>query len=213
MTQDQITSPLVKTKKTVYHLVRFFAVNPLFWVYFRGKVIGVEKVPLTGNLIIVSNHASVYDPPLLSASIPRPVSYMAKQELFKGNFGKLISVLGAYPVNREKFDRTAIRSAMSRIQEGWATGIFLEGTRTPDGRIYEPKLGAAMIAAKTQTSLLPVALLGTEKITKEGKKIPEGVKVTVKIGDLIPPPTSGKKEDLELVTNLCAKAINQLIDE
>lgn len=61
-------------------------VKPIFGTYFRGKVTGKEKVPLEGKLIIVSNHASVFDPPLLSAGIPRPVSYMAKQELFTEGF-------------------------------------------------------------------------------------------------------------------------------
>ena len=213
MSQDQNQNQIVKTKKTVYHLVNSFVVKPIFGTYFQGKVTGREKVPLEGKLIVVCNHASVYDPPLLSAGIPRPVSYMAKQELFtEGFFGNLIKSLGAYPVNREGFDRRAIRQAVSRIEEGWATGIFIEGTRTPDGRIYEPKLGAALIAAKAQAPLLPVALCGTEKIMIKGQKLPKSVKVHIKIGDIIAPPVSGKKEDLEAVTAQCASAINQLID-
>lgn len=213
MSQAQNTTQIVKTKKIVYHLLNFFVVTPLFRTYFRGEVTGREKVPLEGKLIIVCNHASVYDPPLLSAGIPRPVSYMAKQELFTERFfGNLITSLGAYPVNREGFDRRAIRQAVSRLEEGWATCIFIEGTRTSDGRIYDPKLGAALISAKTQAPLLPVALCGTEKIVAKGKKLPKSVKVHLKIGDIIPPPASGKKEDLEAVTTQCASTINQLID-
>lgn len=213
MSQEQTQHQIVKTNKIVYHLANFFVVRPIFATYFRGKVIGGEKVPLEGKLIIVSNHASVYDPPLLSAAIPRPVSYMAKQELFAHKFfADFISRLGAYPVNREGFDRRAIRQAVSRLQQGWATGIFIEGTRTSDGRIHDPKLGAALIAAKAQAPLLPVALCGTEKIVVKGQKLPKSVKVEVKIGDMIPPPASGKKEDLEAVTVQCASAINQLID-
>lgn len=213
MSQDQTQHQIVKTKKIVYHLANFFVVKPIFATYFRGRVIGGEKVPLEGKLIIVSNHASVYDPPLLSAAIPRPVSYMAKQELFAHKFfADFISSLGAYPVNREGFDRRAIRQAVSRLQQGWATGIFIEGTRTSDGRIHEPKLGAALISAKAQAPLLPVALCGTEKIAVQGQKLPKSVKVEVKIGDMILPPASGKKEDLEAVTAQCASAINQLID-
>jgi len=213
MSQNQTNSQIVKTKKTVYHLINSFVVKPIFGTYFRGKVTGKEKVPLEGKLIIVSNHASVFDPPLLSAGIPRPVSYMAKQELFtEGFFGNLIKSLGAYPVNREGFDRKAIRQAVSRLEEGWATGIFIEGTRTPDGRIHNPKLGAALIAAKAQAPLLPVALCGTEKIVVKGQKLPKSVKVHLKIGDIIPPPTSGKKENLQTVTAQCASAINQLVD-
>lgn len=111
-------------------------------------------------------------------------------------FGNLIKSLGAYPVNREGFDRKAIRQAVSLLEEGWATGIFIEGTRTPDGRIHNPKLGAALIAAKAQAPLLPVALCGTEKIVVKGQKLPKSVKVHLKIGDIIPPPTSGKKKKI-----------------
>lgn len=214
MSENQSPSNIAKTKATVYHLVRSLVVNPIFYLYFRGKVIGREKVPLTGKLIIVSNHASVYDPPLVSAAIPRLVSYMAKEELFTVNgLKQLITSLGAYPVNREGVDRKAIRQAISRLEEGWATCIFIEGTRTVDGKIYEPKLGAALIAAKTQAPLLPVCLSGTEKIVEKGKKIPRSIAITIRIGDIIPPPASGKKEDLEAVTRQCANAINLLHDE
>ncbi|BAQ59799.1 1-acyl-sn-glycerol-3-phosphate acyltransferase [Geminocystis sp. NIES-3708] len=213
MNQNQSSLKVKKTKTTVYHLVRSFVVNPVFHLYFRGTVAGREKIPSKGKLIIVSNHASVFDPPLLSAAITRPVSYMAKEELFQINgLTQIITALGAYPVNREGVDRKAIRQAISRIEEGWATGIFIEGTRTADGKIYDPKLGAALIAAKAQAPLLPVCLCGTEKISIPGKKMPQFVKIHVKIGDLIEPPISGKKEQLELVTNQCAQSINNLYE-
>ncbi|MBL1209311.1 lysophospholipid acyltransferase family protein [Geminocystis sp. GBBB08] len=211
MSENQPLSKVKKTNTTVYHLVRSLIVNPVFHLYFRGTVTGREKIPHQGKLIIVSNHASVFDPPLLSAAINRPVAYMAKEELFLVNgLSQLITVLGAYPVNRESVDRKAIRQAISRIEEGWATGIFIEGTRTIDGKIHDPKLGAALIAAKAQAPLLPVCLCGTEKINVSGKKIPQFVKIKIKIGDLIEPPTSGKKEQLELVTRQCAENINNL---
>lgn len=208
------SSEIVKTGKTVYHFVNNFIVKPVFRIYFRGTVIGREKVPLEDKLIVVSNHASVFDPPLISAAIPRPVSYMAKQELFdvKG-LSQLITSLGAYPVNRARFDRRAIRQAVGRIEEGWATGIFLEGTRTKDGKVNDPKLGAALIAAKTQAPLLPVCLCGTEKILPTGSKLPKYIPITIKIGDVIAPPQSSKKEQLEKTSRICADAINQLCDK
>lgn len=208
---NQSSLKVKKTKTTVYHLVRSFVVNPVFHLYFRGTVTGREKIPPQGKLIIVSNHGSVFDPPLLSAAITRPVAYMAKEELFNVNgLTQLITALGAYPINREGVDRKAIRQAISRIEEGWATGIFIEGTRTIDGKIHDPKLGAALIASKVQAPLLPVCLCGTENISVQGKKMPQFVKIKIKIGDLIEPPISGKKEQLELVTNQCAKMINEL---
>lgn len=214
MSTNKPKSSSPQTKKIVYHLTNSFVVKPVFWVYFRGAVIDTEKVPLEGKLVIVSNHASVFDPPLLSGAIPRPIAYMAKEELFRQPaFGGLISSLGAYPVNREGFDRSAIREAINRLDQGWAVGIFIEGTRTVDGKVYDPKLGAALISAKTQAPLLPVCLCGTEKILNPDQKLPQPVKVRVKVGDLIQPPSSVKKEQLEKVTAQCAMAINLLHDE
>ncbi len=208
-----INKSIAKTNSTVYHLAKFFVVRPIFHLYFRGRVIAIEKVPRKGKLIIVSNHASVFDPPILACAIPRAVSFMAKKELFDSpTFGSLITSLGAYPVNREGGDRTAIRQAIGRIEEGWATCIFIEGTRTEDGKVSEPKLGAALIAAKTQAPLIPICLCGTEKILVPNKKFPQPVPLILKVGDLISPPQSTKKEELESVTQKCADAINALHD-
>jgi len=210
MNQNSNTS-IAKTNSTVYHLAKFLVVRPFFSLYFRGKVIGVDKVPRKGKLIIVSNHASVWDPPILACAIPRAVSFMAKKELFQSPlFAKLITSFGAYPVNRIGGDRNAIRQAMNKIEQGWATCIFIEGTRTEDGKIYDPKLGAALIAAKAQAPLLPICLCGTDKILVASKKFPQPVPLTLKVGDLVSPPLSTKKEDLELVTQQCAKTINSL---
>lgn len=196
-----------------YRFVKWSIVNPIFYTYFRGKVYGREKVPLNQPLIIVSNHASVFDPPLLSSAIRRPVAFMAKQELFDVSALKqLITALGAYPVNRQGSDRSAIKNALNSVKKGWATGIFIQGTRTKNGKIDDPKLGAAMIAAKAKASLLPLSLWGTEKILTENSSLPKPVPITIRIGDLIEPPSSVKRDELEKITNKCAEAINSLHD-
>lgn len=185
----------------------------MFNVYFRGRVYGVEKVPQLGPLVVVSNHASDFDPVLLSCCMRRPVAYMAKQELFRVPILKqAISLYGAYPVNRQAPDRSAIKSALSYLDEGWATGVFLQGTRTAEGRITEPKLGAALIAAKAKVPLLPVCLWGTQGIIKNGSPIPKFVPLTVRVGDLIEPPSSTKRDELEALTQKCADVINKMHD-
>lgn len=202
-----------QTNIAFYRLVKYSLVLPIFRTYFQGQVWGIEKVPKTGKLVVVSNHASVFDPPLLGAGLPRPLCYMAKQELFSHPlFRKLIITLGAYPVNRGEADRKAIREAVARLEQGWATVIFIEGTRTKDGKVYHPKLGAALIAAKAGAPLLPVAIHGTEKILPPGFSFPRMTKITINVGDLIPPPNNNK-EELEAVTNHCAQVINQLHEE
>ncbi len=179
--------------------------------YFRGRIYGAENVPQKGPLLIVSNHASDFDPPLLSNCIGRPVAFMAKEELFRIPVLKqAIELYGAYPVKRGAADRNAIRAALNSLNTGWAVGIFLQGTRTTDARIDDPKLGAALIAAKANVPLLPVSLWGTEKIFRQGSTVPRRVPVTVRIGELIAPPTSTDKEELQALTQKCADEINAM---
>jgi 1-acyl-sn-glycerol-3-phosphate acyltransferase len=138
---------------------------------------------------------------------------MAKEELFDVPvLGPAIQLYGAYPVSRGAADRSAIRAALKSLEDGWAAGVFLQGTRTPDGTITEPKLGAALIAAKAKVPLLPVSLWGTEKILQKGSSIPRPVPITVRIGAVVDPPSSTDKQELEAVTQKCAKTINALHD-
>ena len=195
----------------LYHLFKWSFVSPLLHTYFQGRIYGAEKVPQSGALIAVCNHASDFDPPILSNCLRRPVAYMAKEELFKVPLLKQgIKLYGAYPVKRGVSDRNAIRAAIKALEKGWIAGIFLEGTRTRDGRINHPKLGAALISAKTQVPLIPVSLWGTEKILRKSLPMPKPVPITIRIGNIIKPPQSTKKEELQAVTNHCASIINHM---
>jgi 1-acyl-sn-glycerol-3-phosphate acyltransferase len=197
----------------LYYLFKWSVVNPTFRLYFRGRVEGAENVPQQGPLVVVANHASDFDPPILSNCVRRPVSYMAKEELFKVPvLAPAIRLYGAYPVKRGSADRSAIREALKQLDQGWAVGVFLEGTRTPDGRIPHPKLGAALIAAKAQAPLLPVSLWGTHRILPEGATMPRPVPLSVRIGSPIPPPTDTDKEKLWAITHRCTEAIHKLHD-
>jgi 1-acyl-sn-glycerol-3-phosphate acyltransferase len=197
----------------LYHLFKWSVVSPMLRLYFRGRVYGAEQVPMTGKLIVVANHASDFDPPLLSAAVRRPVSYMAKEELFQvPGLSQAIQLYGAYPVKRGSPDRSAIREALKQLDQGWAVGIFLQGTRTADGRIPNPKIGAALIAAKAQATLLPVSLWGTHQIFQKGSAVPRPVPLTLRIGAPIPPPASTDRPELEAVTAQCTTVIHQLHD-
>jgi 1-acyl-sn-glycerol-3-phosphate acyltransferase len=197
----------------LYHLFKWSVVSPMLHGYFRGRIYGAEHVPHQGPLVVVSNHASDFDPPIVSCCVRRPVAYMAKEELFRVPVLKqAIRLYGAYPVKRGSADRSAIREAMASLDQGWAAGIFLQGTRTVDGRIPSPKLGAALIAAKVQAPLLPVSLWGTQAIIRKGSAIPRPVPLTIRIGRPILPPQSTEREELEAVTQQCVEVIHALHD-
>lgn len=195
----------------LYHLFKWSIVSPTLHIYLQGRIHGAEHVPQQGPLVVVSNHASYFDPPLLSCCVGRPVAYMAKEELFQIPILKqAIQWYGAYPVSRGASDRSAIRSALKYLEAGWATGVFLQGTRTPDGKITDPKLGAALIAAKAKAPLLPVSLWGTQGVLKKGSAMPQPVPVTVRIGQVIDAPSSTERAQLQAVTQQCVTAIQVL---
>lgn len=195
----------------LYHLFKWSVVSPMFHVYFRGRVEGADRVPKTGPLIVVANHASDFDPLILSNCVKRPVSYMAKEELFRVPIlAPAIRLYGAYPVKRGSADRSAIREALKQLSQGWAVGVFSQGTRTHNGLIPNPKLGAALIAAKAQVPLLPVSLWGTHLIFKEGQNMPRSIPLTVRIGVPMAPPATTDRDLLWETTHRCTDAIHQL---
>ena len=195
----------------LYHAFKWSAVAPLLHGYFNGRVYGQENVPKQGPFLAVGNHASDFDPPFLSCAIGRPVAFMAKESLFKVPvLSTGIRLYGAYPVKRGESDRKALRSAMEYLENGWGAGLFIGGTRTKDGRIPKPKVGAAWIAAKMQVPLVPVSIWGNHNI--RGKVGFRQVPITIRIGELIEPPASTKRPLLEATTQQCVEVIHGLHD-
>ncbi|MFH1485864.1 MAG: lysophospholipid acyltransferase family protein [Chloroflexota bacterium] len=131
----------------------------------RWEVHGREHVPRHGSLIVVANHIHVIDPPVLSASIPRRVTFMAKVELYRPLFsGLFMRAIGAFPVYRGMLDRRALRRAMGALAHGDALGIFPEGRRSRDGRLQQAQRGAALIALRSGAPIVPVGISGTENV-------------------------------------------------
>ena len=195
-----------------YNLISSLLVWPLFRLLLRGRTSGLAHVPRFGAMVVVANHGSHLDPPLLSHAIGRPVAFMAKEELFRVPLrGPLIRACGAYPVSRGASDREAIRTASERLAQGWATGVFLDGTRQEDGRVHAPQPGAALLAARLGVPLLPVAIINSHRALGRtgGLRL---VPVHVRIGPLIPPPASRRRDDLDATTQVLQRQINDLLD-
>jgi len=129
----------------------------------RWQVQGRDNLPTEGGFLVVSNHTSYWDPVAVGCAINPKIHYMAKAELFRiPLFRSLIISFGAFPVNREKADRQAIRTALKLLEEGKVVGIFPEGTRSHSGELLQPHLGAAMLAVKAQAPVVPIAVLASK---------------------------------------------------
>jgi len=131
-------------------------------------------MPDQGGVIIMSNHISAFDPPLLAAIFSRPVRFMAKKELFENPIIRFVLFLAdAFPVDRSKNDITAVKKALSVIKDQEVLGLFPEGTRRPEGKLGSPKSGSVMLAIKSGVPILPV---GIKNIKTKGR-------ITINIGN------------------------------
>lgn len=140
-------------------------------VTFDLKVYGLHNVPRTGGVLMVSNHQSLLDPLLLGARLRRPMSYMAKSELFKNPaFGRLIRSVGAFPVRQGAGDVGAIRETVVRLQEGRMLNIFPEGARTEDGQIGPMQPGVALVVRRAGVPIVPVAIDGSYQAWPKGSR-------------------------------------------
>ena len=146
----------------------------LFYTVFRTRVYGRENIPKEGAVILAANHASNIDPPLMASLIERPVSYMAKIELFENPiFGAAIRRCHAFPVKRGASDRGAIKAAVTVLKEGHMLGLFPEGTRSKTGELQKAEAGIALIASMTGAPIVPVAILNSHRIFANGGLLPQ----------------------------------------
>ena len=146
----------------------------LFYTVFRTRVYGRENIPKEGAVILAANHASNIDPPLMASLIERPVSYMAKIELFENPiFGAAIRRCHAFPVKRGASDRGAIKAAVTVLKEGHMLGLFPEGTRSKTGELQKAEAGIALIASMTGAPIVPVAIVNSHRIFANGGLLPQ----------------------------------------
>lgn len=174
---------------------RFYAttravLGPALRAVLRAEVTGAEHVPMTGPVIIASNHLSFFDSVILPATSPRPISFLAKAEYFTGRgvVGAwnrfFFTAAGTIPVDRDE-TRAAQRSlevALEVLAKDGAFGIYPEGTRSRDGRLYRGHTGIGHLVLESGAPVVPVALRGTEKIQPVGSRFLRPAKVSVEFG-------------------------------
>lgn len=191
-------------------------VRGLMWLFWRAEKRGQEHVPGSGAVLLVANHSSVMDPPVIGASTRRPVSFLAKAELFDvPGLGWLISHLNSRPVRRDGADPGALRTALRVLQRGGALLIFPEGTRGEEGVLRPPKLGAGMLAVLSGAQVVPVYVRGTGRAWPRGRTLPRLGKIAVTFG---PPMRFGgvngasRKDAYEAASRAMMAAIARLKD-
>ena len=199
-------------QKLIYQLVSKLFVLPIYKFVFRGQLIGRENIPQKNSYIMVSNHGSLLDPPLLGHALGRNISFMAKAELFKiPLLGFIIKACGAYPVKRGVVDKNTIKTACKKLSNDNCVGIFIDGTRQKNGLVNKPKQGAALLAFKNQKLLLPVAIVNSHRLIRFKFFIPLFSKIVIKVGKPVQAPQSSSRDDLNSLTRQLQDKINNLI--
>lgn len=185
-------------------------ISPLARLVYRPRVEGRENVPLNGAVIFASNHLSFIDSIAIPVAAPRPVHFLAKSTYFEGTGVRgwlsrtFFQSIGAIPVRRGAGQAALDALDLQRqlLDEGLAVALYPEGTRSTDGRLYKGRTGVAFLALQTGAPVVPVGLIGTDKVMPVGAKVPNrSERITVRFGeplDLSPhgPATSGRARRL-----------------
>jgi 1-acyl-sn-glycerol-3-phosphate acyltransferase len=147
------------------------------------RSVGEENIPRTGGVIFAPNHISNLDPPAVACGTnKRQLAFMAKEELFKGFFGKIISSVGAFPVRRGEGDTESVRKTIALLEDGRAVLVFPEGTRGDGKRLGPINRGVAMLAKRTNAPVLPIGIVGTHVVAPRGGKGIKRHRITVAYG-------------------------------
>ncbi|MDM4141193.1 MULTISPECIES: lysophospholipid acyltransferase family protein [Mycobacterium] len=173
-----------------YWLFKYVLLGPLLSLLGRPKVEGLEHVPSSGPAILASNHLAVMDSFYLPLVVRRRITFLAKSEYFTGTGFKgwfqrwFFTAVGQVPIDRTDADsaRAALTTAQQVLSQGKLLGMYPEGTRSPDGRLYKGKTGLARLALETGVPVIPVAMIGTNVVNPPGTNMLRFGRVTVRFG-------------------------------
>ncbi|QKV97413.1 1-acyl-sn-glycerol-3-phosphate acyltransferase [Streptomyces sp. NA02950] len=173
-----------------YQMLKYVLLGPLLRLLFRPRVEGIEHIPAEGAAIVAGNHLSFSDHFLMPAIVPRRITFLAKAEYFTGRGlkGRLTAAFfrgaGQIPVDRTggKAAEAALRSGLAVLRKGRLLGIYPEGTRSHDGRLYKGRTGVAAMALTAGAPVIPCAMVGTFEIQPPGRLVPRIRRVTIRFG-------------------------------
>ncbi|GHD62514.1 lysophospholipid acyltransferase family protein [Streptomyces goshikiensis] len=174
-----------------YHLLKHVLLGPLLRLLFRPRIEGLENIPAEGAAIVAGNHLSFSDHFLMPAILKRRITFLAKAEYFTGPGvkGRLTAAFfrsaGQIPVDRSGKDagQAALREGLGVLAKDELLGIYPEGTRSHDGRLYKGKVGVAAMALGAGAPVIPCAMVGTFEIQPPGQRIPKIRRVTIRFGE------------------------------
>jgi 1-acyl-sn-glycerol-3-phosphate acyltransferase len=204
----------------LFYTIGQYTVGPAVRIALRPTVEGLEHIPATGGAVLAGNHLSVADEYVMGSVVPRHIAFWAKADYWRGTgmtgwaMKTLMDGLGAIAVNREggRAALTALDAAIPALKAGDLVGVYPEGTRSPDGRLYRGRTGLARLALLADVPVIPVGVLGTEKVQPVGSLIPRlGAKVTIRFGK--PMDFSGRPMDsssMRAITDEVMAAIQAL---
>ena len=173
----------------------------MYRFYFRWRVFNTERVPLTGGVILASNHASFLDPPLVGSGLSRSINYLARESLFRfPGMGALLRSWSAVPVDRDGGGAAGLKAILERLLAGGAIILFPEGTRTRDGKLQPARSGIGLTVIKSDAVVIPVRTFGTFEAYGRHITFPRPKPVAVKYGRPM------KFEQLRTEAKTCSKA-------
>ena len=174
-----------------YWIMKHIVVGPILLAIFRPWVVGLDNVPKEGPVILASNHLSFIDSIFLPLVVDRPVVFLAKSEYFTGKGLKgwatrmFFQATGQLPIDRSggKASEASLNTGLRVLGEGRVLGIYPEGTRSPDGRLYRGRTGVARMVLEAGVPVIPVAMIGTAEVMPIGTRLPKIRRVGIVIGE------------------------------
>lgn len=192
--------------KLLWYRLTQWVVGGVSRVYFRVRRRGMKHMPAEGPVVLLANHQSHLDPPLIGCFMPRPLGYLARDTLFSGFLGPLIRSYDAIPIDRDGSGLAGIRATLKRIKQGDAVLMFPEGTRSEDGKLQPLKPGFIALVRRGKASIVPLGIAGTFEAYPRGKTFPAPRPVALVCGKAIPPDELAKLDD-EALLDLVAERI------